>query len=618
MPMYTLKGFATFRDPGVGGDPVIELQNNVTLEVTAKKGVTGFSYTLDAMPPGTDLPMDQTVTVNLDAKAVRVDGRTLDAGFLPEANVLTVNWTDTGGTAHSSTVLVVEQLDFYKAGFGTSEVDYIFQIDGDTLPTFSTPAEFEAFDAMITGVSTPSGTFGPGTPISFSDAGGTTRPAKFGTNGDDTLNGTNKANILDGLDGNDTLIGKGGNDRLYGGNGDDDLRGGNGADFLNPGDNVNYDQIRAGLGKDKIVLTDIATGYVNILHDDIHKRIAVKIDGNANTGTIVKAGGAGGTTTIVDVINPMDAAWHTNTGGLGVYGTDKADSFDIRVADSAWMQIGGGAGNDKFTIRDSAGQLRLDYHFTGPSGGIVANLGTGIVADDGFGSTDTIKGHGTINELRATMFDDSIQGSGADERFILMAGNDTLKAGGGIDTVRYDRTGVDGVTVDLGNGTATGTWKGQAFNHTLKSVENLRGSNGKDVLAGSNGDNFIQGRAGRDKIDGKDGADILHGEDGNDIVIGGKGNDVLFGDKGNDVLRGGAGHDQFVFDAGKDTIKDFSNSDTIQFRSSLWGGAAWTPADVMAAAHVDHGNTVFDFGSHTLTVEGFTDLTALETMISII
>ena len=55
---------------------------------------------------------------------------------------------------------------------------------------------------------------------------------RYGTSGNDTLNGDNGADLITGLAGNDTLNGNGGDDRLRGGDGDDTLNGGSGRDLL--------------------------------------------------------------------------------------------------------------------------------------------------------------------------------------------------------------------------------------------------------------------------------------------------------------------------------------------------------------------------------------------------
>lgn len=430
-------------------------------------------------------------------------------------------------------------------------------------------------------------------------------------NHDDMITGSNADNRLEGRGGDDTLNGLSGDDELFGGDGNDRLLGGNGNDYINTGDNDFEDFVQAGKGNDTVDFSGITIGYATLWHHDLNRAITVNIAGNVNSGSIDK--GLNGTTNIIEVDNPMIAG---NTspfvGGLGVYGTSRGDTFNVTVVNGGWMQIGGLEGRDTYNIGNSNGFLRLDLRGSNQTDGVVANLSTGVIGNDGYGSRDTITGSGRVNELRTTMNDDRVTGSSLDDRFILLAGNDTVNGRGGTDTVRYDRSGVvDGVTVDLAAGTATGTWSGQAFSHSLQSIENVRGSRAHDdTLRGSNADNRLSGRGGDDTLSGRGGNDRLEGEDGRDILNGGNGNDLLIG--GND-------RDIFIFNKGADIIRDFGNgNDGLRLDDKLWNGTL-TKAQVLAFASQDGTNTTFDFGNgNTLVLENYTDIAGLESVLTII
>jgi Ca2+-binding RTX toxin-like protein len=244
----------------------------------------------------------------------------------------------------------------------------------------------------------------------------------------------------------------------------------------------------------------------------------VNINGVTNQGAVDK--GADGLDTFIDVEKPMDAGF--TTGGLRISGSAGNDVFNVTVDSDQWMSIRGFDGSDTFNI-SGAGLVRLNYQ---REGAINADLTTGVITHDGF--ADQV--NGTIWEIRASDGADTILGSGADESFILRQGNDTLDAGGGIDRLRYDRFGVDGVTADMGTGTVTGIWEGAAFTHTFSNVEWLRGSDGNDRITGSAN------------------ADRLEGRGGNDTIVGGQGNDFI-------LLGGGA--DTYVFSGGIDVLGDF-------------------------------------------------------------
>ena len=133
-----------------------------------------------------------------------------------------------------------------------------------------------------------------------------------------------------------------------------------------------------------------------------------------------------------------------------------------------------------------------------------------------------------------------------DERILGDAGDDTIDAQGGSDTVFGDA-----------------------------GDDTLSGGEGRDIIRGGSGDDTIRGNDDGDILLGDSGEDTIYGGEGNDLVVGGSGNDTLYGDAGDDTLvgglgddslTGGTGSDTFVFTAntGSDTITDFDkDNDTI-------------------------------------------------------
>ena len=173
----------------------------------------------------------------------------------------------------------------------------------------------------------------------------------------------------------------------------------------------------------------------------------------------------------------------------------------------------------------------------------------------------------------------------------------------------YSSTG--GVTVDLLYKTASG---GAASGDTVGGFENLSGSGtGGDNIKGTNGANIIKTYGGEDRINGRNGNDKLYGGAQDDRINGGKNNDSLYGgdgrdrldgDLGNDKLWGNASADVFVFEKGadQDIIKDFQNNiDTIEI------GGYGSGYNAMSRASQVGSDVVFYFGSgDTLTVENTT------------
>lgn len=542
MTTYTLTGIAVLRGQ-TGNFPVQGLLQDINFSVAVPDSTTTIRYTNTVDPnPDADTPISD---IQITGGQARIDGEPLDS---QRESIFQVTWND-GGILRTTVVL---ELFFENAdvpGYSNVDADALFLLGGDPIPNLQTAAQWNAFESSIVAIGPATGAAGPNQDIPLSSvfADVTQNDRFIGTDGDD---------FLEGGRGNDTLIG---------GDGTDTLIGGNGNDRLVTGDNTWDDYVQAGTGNDRVIMSGIEHGFVTLGHSDLNRRIVVEIDGNANTGTIGKSGR--GTTTLVDVQNPMMAD-SLGVYGLGVYGTSRDDIFRFTVTDGGWAQLRGQGGNDRFVIGESQGYLRLDYR--NAEDGVVAHLGRGRVNDDGHGGSDRITGDGNVNEIRTGMFDDKVTGSGRDESFILMAGDDTLDGKGGFDRLRYDRSEVDAVNVNLGSGEATGTWRGESFTHHIRNIEHVRGSReGNDTLTGNRQDNRLEGRGGNDTLKGQGGNDLLQGDEGNDRLVGGGGRDTLDGGNGNDVLLGNRGADVFVFSPGDDRVVGFGRTDEIDLRNAF-------------------------------------------------
>jgi Ca2+-binding RTX toxin-like protein len=238
--------------------------------------------------------------------------------------------------------------------------------------------------------------------------------------------------------------------------------------------------------------------------------------------------------------------------------------------------------------------------------------------------------------VTGTGLDDKLSGFAGDDTFVGGGGKDAIDGGAGMDTASY-LTSSAGVTVNLQLGTGTG---GDAQGDTLTGIEKLIGSKFADKLTGSAGDNIL--------IDGGRGIDTLAGQGGNDsyavhnagtviveaagagndrvgagvltfvlaagvsaellnttslkathainltgndlvqLVRGNAGDNVLDGKGGNDILHGMGGKDTFVFSSALgasnvDTIADFKAADdTINLENGVF--TALTTTGALAAS----------------------------------
>lgn len=93
--------------------------------------------------------------------------------------------------------------------------------------------------------------------------------------------------------------------------------------------------------------------------------------------------------------------------------------------------------------------------------------------------------------------------------------------------------------------------------------DTLYGEAGNDRLFGGHGNDILFGGAGDDHLYGEEGDDILLGEAGDDYLSGGAGDDRLFGEEGRDILDGDAGNDLVDGGAGNDRLTGGSGEDTV-------------------------------------------------------
>ena len=295
-------------------------------------------------------------------------------------------------------------------------------------------------------------------------------------------------------------------ERVLGGSGNDTIRG-------------KIEHLRASPGSDRIVFTTAA--HEEIYGEVVYRQlttggIRARLNGSAGRATVNK--GSAGTDTIENLAGVLD--W--DSGGFGLYGTSSNDVFNLTLADEQWMQVGGGPGNDRFNIqgRINYGLVRLDYN--NAQHGIRIDLQAGRAHDDGFGDVDTINGY--IWQIRGSDFSDVIRGSGNGEHFIGRQGDDDIDGRGGFDTLRFDRdccATIRNLDVDLGKGTATGTWNGQGFSYRIRSIEAVRGGNGSDTFAGSSRNERLRGKGGDDVFifEGNNGWDRIEDFYNGDVLI---------------------------------------------------------------------------------------------------
>ncbi len=374
-----------------------------------------------------------------------------------------------------------------------------------------------------------------------------------GSEGDDALIGDDGDNVLNGAGGHDLLLGGGGADTMDGGDGDDFVRGEAGDDVLSGG--AGDDQLRGSAGVDSF---DGGDGFdrISFFHVDATQGVIADLNtgtisndgyGNAETFTSIEA--LGGHTRFADIFYGDD---NDNLflvgGGDTLYAGGGNDEIQV---DDAPALIDGGDGIDTITQFTQSQLVDVDgdgiAEFETTTNGVVVNLNTGLIVDDGFGGSGTIIGI------------ENVGGSGGDDK----------------------------ITGDANDNVLTGLGGGDL----------LKGAGGDDTLVGGEGDDRLQGGGGADVIDGGAGKDNLQGDGGAD---------TLFDGSGNDTMTGGAGKDTFFWSGdGKDRITDFEDGKDKIFLSGIEGVDSF--ADLVITTTADGWVRIsYGDGSDTLILTGIT------------
>ena len=245
------------------------------------------------------------------------------------------------------------------------------------------------------------------------------------------------------------------------------------------------------------------------------------------------------------------------------------DGDDVLFGFAGNDQLSGGAGNDFFRGgagvdsvdggADSAGVPgrgdTLNFADMSATQGAVADLRTGIVANDGFGNAETFTGieafgsgtayadtfyHNNLGNIGGVGGGDTVFGFGGDDRFTVGGAPALLDGGDGADRITVGQSDLmpdsngdgraetrrptHGVVIDLGAGTYV---DGFDRSGTVVSIENVLGSSFDDTITGSDAANVLEGNWGDDTLDGAGGDDELRARWGSDDIRGGAGVDTL-------------------------------------------------------------------------------------------
>lgn len=268
-------------------------------------------------------------------------------------------------------------------------------------------------------------------------------------------------------------------------------------------------------------------------------------------------------------------------GNLAVNGGEVTITGGIpSVANTARIDVFGGAGNDQLALDESMGAMPAARLFgeggndtlTGGSGGDLLDGGAGNDTLFGKGGADTLTGGDGNDALTGGDGDDQVSGEGDTDRLIWNPGDDTdLNEGG---------AGTDTIEVNGGNGseifTATANGTRVRFDRLDPAPFSLDIGTAENLVLNANGGDDGFSTTGNlaalihITVDGGAGADNISGSNGADILLGGDDNDLIDGQQGADIILLGAGDDVCQWDPGdgSDTVEGQAGNDTLLFNGS--------------------------------------------------
>lgn len=295
----------------------------------------------------------------------------------------------------------------------------------------------------------------------------------YGSNtGNDTIYGSNAANALYGNGGNDGIYAYGGNDTIHGGAGNDTMGGGAGDDSYYVDSASDSVLENASEGTDtiysSITLSSLATHVENLTLTGTANLNAIGNSGaNVLTGNdgnnifyysagadtfvggagydTVNLSGSGSSLNMTLTTTQFDGteAFIATSGNDTITGRDIGDYLsglggnDNLSGGDGNDTISGGAGVD--TITGGNGSDMVDY--SAASAGVNVNLWTGVVSNDGQGSSDTLTsiesayGSAYNDAIYGTAGDNMLYGNGGNDGLYCYGGNDTMNGGAGNDTM---------------------------------------------------------------------------------------------------------------------------------------------------------------------------------------
>lgn len=411
-----------------------------------------------------------------------------------------------------------------------------------------------ALFANVTGIERLVFNAGGGSSVTLLDAMVASSNAGFfsvaGGAGNDILNGGNVLGTMlraSGAGGNDQLTGGGGADRLAGGSGDDTLVGNAGNDTLSGG--TGNDRLSAGLGADRL---DGGAGDDTYVFADGTLDVADLLSDESGAGDTLQFNGSTAVNFSASLSNRVSGIERVVFGSGNDVFTPAAGFGD--TAESTFLSVDGGAGDDSLNASGLAPLLPLDLLLAGGAGADTLIGGRGndtLDAGTGLGTMDGGAGNDVLI-VRSADLNGNVAITGGSNGTTLAAGDgDRLRlvGSGAVDLGQLANvTGFEFVELDAGgNRIVVPDTLAAGVSSTSFDLTILGSAEDDEVVL----DNLA---AGRDVV--------VRAGNGDDTVLGGQGDDTVHAGIGADTVQLGTGFDRAVFAAGELNGLDVVAADT--------------------------------------------------------
>ena len=399
----------------------------------------------------------------------------------------------------------------------------------------------------------------------------------YGGDGDDYIDTCEDNDKIYGENGNDTIVTGWGNDTVYGGDGNDSIHNTGDRDYLDGGDGndtlIGYwaggDTFIGGKGNDDITASSTNDTFIFNLGDgndtilDSQGTDTIKFGEGITAENTIFTGLDQDNAMIITFTNSDDSILIKNATVAPENRIEYYEFADgtVLTIDDVLSKVTTHGTSENDVLIDSLLAEKL-YGYAGHDSITVRNNDT-VYGGDG---NDSLISHGSNNVLVGEQGNDYLEGAVWNDTYVfnLGDGNDTILDNNGTDTLKFG----EGITAENTIFSTEGTHikitfknsddsilLSDAANSADRRIETFEFSDGTILTKEEMLQNLTNyGTSANDTMTGSIISEEIYGYDGDDSINSAQGNDTVYGGAGNDYIENGNDNDVLYGEAGNDTI----------------------------------------------------------------